>query len=159
VLGSYEFTATGDPGLKGWAGWLSERALPRLDEHAFFRDKLTRDLFLVPDTALAEITRECTTVVARVQLGALDENDRPMKSVQHGPFYSEYLPSETLLAALLESRSVDHLDKLATRIDGTVIQVGGDETIGKGLMWCTLARATSATAAPTSETTNVVGQP
>jgi CRISPR-associated protein Cmr4 len=140
VLGSYAFTAVGDPGLKSWAGSLAKAALPALDEHAFFRDKLAKDLYQVPDTALAAITKECTAVVARVQLGAEDEDGRPTKTVRHGPFYSEYLPAETLFAALLESVCPEHLTALSDRLDDQVIQVGGDETIGKGLMWCRVAR-------------------
>jgi hypothetical protein len=35
------------------------------------------------------ITSECTTVAARIQLGAPDEAGNPAKTVQAGPFYSE----------------------------------------------------------------------
>ncbi|MGH3403005.1 MAG: type III-B CRISPR module RAMP protein Cmr4 [Streptosporangiaceae bacterium] len=140
VLGSYAFTGVGDAGLKSWAARLAEAALPALAEHAFFRGKLAKDLYQVSDTALAAITKECTAIVARVQLGAPGEDGNPTKSVRHGPFYSEYLPTETLLAALLESASPDHLTVLAGKLDDHVIQVGGDETTGKGLMWCRVAR-------------------
>ncbi len=147
VLGSYAFTAVGDPGLEKWTARLAEAALPTLDEHSFFRRKLVKDLYQVSDTALAAITKECTAVVARVQLGAQDEDGNPTKAVRHGPFYSEYLPAETILAALLESASPEYLAALADHLNDTVIQVGGDETIGKGLMWCRVARPDGASPA------------
>jgi CRISPR-associated protein Cmr4 len=148
VLGSYAFTAQGDPGLKAWAADLASEGLPALAEHSYFRDKLARDLYEVSDAALTAITWECTAVASRVQLGAEDENGNPAKTVQHGPFYSEYLPAETVLAALLESADPEHLTTLAGRLSNKVIQVGGDETIGKGLMWCRIIPDTAASPAP-----------
>jgi CRISPR-associated protein Cmr4 len=148
VLGPYSFTATGDAEFRSWAAGLAELALPALDEHSFFSKKLAHDIYQVSDAALTAISRECTAVVARVQLGAEDGDGNPTKTVQHGPFYSEYLPSEALLAAMLESPSPDHLVRLAELIGDSVIQVGGDETIGKGLMWCRIIRADSAPGSP-----------
>jgi CRISPR-associated protein Cmr4 len=148
VLGPYSFTATGDPEFKRWAARLAELALPALDEHAFFSKKLAGDIYQVSDAALTAISRECTAVVARVQLGAEDGEKNPTKTVQHGPFYSEYLPSEALLTAMLESPSPDHLARLAELIGDSVIQVGGDETIGKGLMWCRIIRADTGPRSP-----------
>lgn len=136
VLGSYEVTAEADEGFKHWADTLADTALPERSEHEPFRTRLRRDVYQVSDPAMKAITDECTVVVARVQLGGEDE--KPTKTVRHGPFYSEYLPGETLLAALLESTSADHLSVLAEQIGDQVIQVGGDESIGKGLMWCRL---------------------
>ena len=148
VLGSYSFTAMGDAGLKAWATELADEALPDLAEHAFFRQKLARDVYQVSDAALTAISRECTPVVARVQLGAEDDAGNPTKTVQHGPFYSEYLPSETLLAAMVESGFTEHLAELAGHLDNKVIQVGGDETIGKGLMWCRILQPAAAHLTP-----------
>ena len=140
VLGSYAFTATGDPGLKNWAASLAGYALPDPGEHAYFRNKLQTDLYQVSNVAMTAITSECTVVTARVQLGAEDDDGNRTKTVAHGPFYSEYLPAETLLAALIESATPDHLTVLARQISNQVVQVGGDETIGKGLMWCRICR-------------------
>jgi CRISPR-associated protein Cmr4 len=151
VLGSYAFTAAGNNGLKDWAVAVAEAALPGLAEHEYFRDRLKRETYQVSDVAMRAITSECTVVAARVQLGADDEHGIPVKTVKHGPFYSEYLPGETLLAALIESASADHLDALAEQISDQVIQVGGDETIGKGLMWCRIVRSSAREAAPAAD--------
>lgn len=153
VLGSYAFTAVGDAGFKNWAAGLADAAVPGLAEHDYFRKKLARDTYQVSDEALTAIALECTAVVARVQLGA-EVDGKPTKTVEHGPFYSEYLPSETLLAALLESPSPDHLTTLTKWLDNEVIQVGGDESIGKGLMWCRIVRAGAGTATPAGDAAN-----
>jgi CRISPR-associated protein Cmr4 len=151
VLGSYAFTAAGDSGLKNWAADLAEAALPGLAEHEYFRGRLKSDMYQVSDVAMRAITSECTVVSARVQLGAEDEQGNPAKAVKHGPFYSEYLPGESLLAALIESASADHLDVLVEKISDQVIQVGGDESIGKGLMWCRILRPGATQAATAAD--------
>jgi CRISPR-associated protein Cmr4 len=135
VLGSYRIDARARKDLQEWAAVIAYLALPGGEEHEFFRTKLGRDLYLVSDELLTAISRECTSVVARVQLGA-EIDGQPTKTVKHGPFYSEYLPAETLLVAMVETRQASHLDELSRVLDNQVVQVGGDETIGKGLMWC-----------------------
>jgi CRISPR-associated protein Cmr4 len=154
VLGSYAFTAEGDAALRQWAVGLAAAAVPDRAEHAYFRRKLMRDTYQVSDAALTAISNECTTVAARIQLGAPDEDGNPTKTVQAGPFYSEYLPTETLLVALLEAPAADHLATLAEHLDNEVIQVGGDETTGKGLMWCRILQPGAASPASMPGTGN-----
>jgi CRISPR-associated protein Cmr4 len=103
------------------------RLAPAFD---YTRDKLASDIVTVGDTTLATAAKSATDIIARVQLKA-DE-----KTVRHGPFYSEHLPAETLLTAVLASTEPAHLDALAALLDGQAIQLGGDETIGKGVLWC-----------------------
>jgi CRISPR-associated protein Cmr4 len=134
-------------GMTGrWARWLAAAALTGTEVPAFFADKLTKDLLAVPDGVLRSISEECAELAARVQLKA-DE-----KTVRHGPFYSEYLPCETLLAALLECSDAAHLDDLRGLLDGKVLRLGGNETIGKGLLWCRFATPAPAPAPVTSAT-------
>ncbi len=118
-------------GMTGrWARWLAAAALTGTAVPAFFAEKFAKDLLAVPDGVLRSISEECAELAARVQLKA-DE-----KTVRHGPFYSEYLPCETLLVALLECSNAAHLDDLRGLLDGKVLRLGGNETIGKGLLWC-----------------------
>jgi CRISPR-associated protein Cmr4 len=83
--------------------------------------------------------RHATEVVARVGL------DYERKTVKAGAlFYQEFLPAETLFYALVIANpsrydkrpgsAADMLQYLAGRLpDDTVLQIGGDETTGKGL--------------------------
>ncbi|MEY9211505.1 type III-B CRISPR module RAMP protein Cmr4 [Thermobifida halotolerans] len=111
-----------------------------------FRDKFTEDLLLVKGDVMATLVKECTEVTARVQLDA-------DKTVANGPFYSEYLPTETILAASLtlrpphtgkkpEEAAERQLRLVRTLLHGdgaALLRVGGDETLGKGLVWSRLA--------------------
>jgi CRISPR-associated protein Cmr4 len=122
--------------LTAWAQRLADDAIGREPMLAYFHDKLARDLLLVGADAMPLLLRECTELSARVQL---DDG----KTVRHGPFYSEYLPAETLLATSLTLREGHQSGLAALRglfADGP-LQVGGDETLGKGLVWTRLLEA------------------
>lgn len=101
------------------------------------RRKLATDLLVLPDATFGTLasTGTGTDVVARVQL-------TEEKTVAQGPFYVEQLPPETVLTALLTGEA-DHLERLKGLLDGKVLQLGGDETVGKGLLWCRLHDAES----------------
>jgi CRISPR-associated protein Cmr4 len=130
VVGPFVVTPQADDLTGRWARFLAEQALPTTTVPAYFADKLKRDLLVVPDQELAAVTRECADITPRVQLSESE------KTVKFGPFYSEYLPCETLLAALLECQKADHLDRMRKALDEKVLRLGGNETIGKGLLWC-----------------------
>jgi len=136
VLGPYTVSARHDSATETWASRLASIALPGIDEMAFFRQKLSADLFTCSDELLGAISRDCAPVATRVQLGTGEEGGAPRKTVQHGPFQSEYLPAESLLAALLECDDDGHLGYVCDTLDDTILRLGGDETLGKGLLWC-----------------------
>ncbi|MFE1099341.1 type III-B CRISPR module RAMP protein Cmr4 [Nocardiopsis alba] len=129
--------------LAEWARRISTQAFD--DDAAFewFSTKFARDLVLVDGEAMTTLVQECTEVSVRVQL---NEN----KTVANGPFHSEYLPAETVLACSLHLRpapgrtEVDqhHVDLLRDLLHGSgcvLHRIGGDETLGKGLVWTRLA--------------------
>ncbi|HEX5493325.1 MAG TPA: type III-B CRISPR module RAMP protein Cmr4 [Mycobacteriales bacterium] len=136
-VGVGEYALTADPvstEVLAWARWLSDNALPTppadgRDPFAFFRKKLATDLLVVSDAQFTALTEEHAEVTARVQLHG-DE-----KTVRHGPWYTEYLPAETLLCSMLRNCAPHgDVDSLGARLDGDVLVAGGDETIGKGLV-------------------------
>jgi CRISPR-associated protein Cmr4 len=131
VLEEFEFERTGDADRV--ADWMSEKAVdpqvtgPRVKTH----------LCALSDNDFTYFVRHATEVVARVGL------DYETKTVKCGAlFYQEFLPAETLLYSLvLATNSRREKDPTsATEVVaylGTclppVLQIGGDETIGKGL--------------------------
>jgi CRISPR-associated protein Cmr4 len=149
-----------DTTLAAWARRLADECVPARptgrdqqddglpDPFKPFRDKLARDLILVGGSIMPTLLTECTEQTARVQL-------TEVKTVQHGPFYSEYLPAETILASALTLRDLptrgsngsgdkqgdrygEGLTALTALLHDQLIQIGGDETLGKGLVWCQL---------------------
>ena len=126
-----------DEDLAAWAGLLARDAVQAGGAFAPFASKLRRDLVLAGSDLMPTLLRECTEQSVRVQLGET-------KTVQNGPFYSEYLPAETILAAALSLRREGApaiLAGLRELLDGTLLRVGGDETLGKGLVWARLLEA------------------
>ncbi|MBN1172681.1 MAG: type III-B CRISPR module RAMP protein Cmr4 [Micromonosporaceae bacterium] len=131
---------TPNAALEGWATRLASDLLGGEIDFGQLRDKLREDLLLVDSDTMSALVQECTEFVARVQLTG-------EKTVAHGPFYSEYLPAETILATSLTYRprkgdqtgeAAAHLSRLRDLLDGRLHQIGGDETLGKGLTWTRL---------------------
>jgi CRISPR-associated protein Cmr4 len=126
-----------DEALRAWAGQLAADAVSTGGPFGSFARKLREDLLLVGSDIMPELLRECTEQSVRVQLGET-------KTVQNGPFYSEYLPAETILAASLTlrppggsgaaERHSQHQEVLRALLHDRLLQVGGDETLGKGLV-------------------------
>ncbi|QSB16751.1 type III-B CRISPR module RAMP protein Cmr4 [Natronosporangium hydrolyticum] len=137
-----------DPQLRRWAAQLATDVLGDAGSQASaplapLGGKLRDDLLAVGSDVMPMLLAECTEFVARVQL-------KEGKTVEHGPFHSEYLPTESILAASLTLRPMpaegslkteDVIEFLLDLLHNKLIQVGGDETIGKGLVWARLLRA------------------
>jgi CRISPR-associated protein Cmr4 len=151
VLGPYVLSLgeSPDPDLTAWAARLADDAVltgdpadPAGTGLTPFAQKLRRDLVLAGSDIVPPLLRECTEQAVRVQLSAKS------KTVENGPFYSEYLPAETILAASLTlrqpaggdaaARHDEQREALRELLHGQLLQVGGDETLGKGLVWCRL---------------------
>ena len=133
VLEEFEFERTGDVG--SLAQWVTDRAFGSGDEFTPVRFKT--HLVVLHDDDFTHFVRHATEVVARVGL------DYERKTVRSGAlFYEEFLPAETLFYSLVlasPSRREGHgksapeiLNYLRENIP-RVLQIGGDETIGKGL--------------------------
>ncbi len=133
VLEEFEFERTGD--ADGVAQWIADHAFGNEDE--FTRDRFKTHLVVLHDDDFTHFVRHATEVVARVGL------DYERKTVRSGAlFYEEFLPAETLFySVVLASPSRregngksarDILGYLREKMP-RVLQIGGDETIGKGL--------------------------
>jgi CRISPR-associated protein Cmr4 len=142
VLGPYlvPLGSSPDQDLGAWAGRIAEDAFGPDEEFRPFADKMRGDLLLAGADIVPDLLNECTEQAVRIQLG-------PSKTVQNGPFYSEYLPAETIMAASLTLRGTgdteDNREVLRRLLHGQLLQIGGDETLGKGLMWGRLLAAAS----------------
>ncbi|HLI39926.1 MAG TPA: type III-B CRISPR module RAMP protein Cmr4 [Streptosporangiaceae bacterium] len=129
-----------DDRLAAWAGRIAGDALAADEAFRPFAGKLRGDLVLAGSDIVPVLLTECTEQAVRVQLGE-------SKTVENGPFYSEYLPAETIMAAALTLRekgdTAEHRQALRGLLHEQLLQIGGDETIGKGLMWGRLLERSS----------------
>jgi CRISPR-associated protein Cmr4 len=115
------------------AGWLAAQAAA--DEAT--QRRLQSHLVVLHDDDFTHFVRHATEVVARIGL------DYERKTVKTGAlFYEEFLPPETLFYSVVlahpSRRETDHksaqdiLTYLRQHLP-TILQIGADETIGKGL--------------------------
>lgn len=116
-------------------GWIARHA--SADEAT--RRRMASHLVILSDDAFSHFARHATEIVARVGL------DYETKTVRDGAlFYQEFLPAETVFYALVLA-TASRFDRQKWSAEevlgyleghlppGTVVQIGGDETTGKGL--------------------------
>lgn len=140
-LEAFEYTAadSANGDLKAIAADLAGRALPHGEAYDFFREKLARDMVLLSDTDFDYFAEYATLVEPHVRI------DSTTGTAQEGGlFYSENLPPEALLIAPLMASKTrgkgstmeagDVLARVRERMDGKLLQFGGDATTGRGLV-------------------------
>jgi CRISPR-associated protein Cmr4 len=131
VLEEFEFTRTG--GADPTAGWIASRVTQDVPTQG----RIGSHLAVLHDDDFTHFVRHATEIVARVGL------DYERKTVKTGAlFYQEFLPAETLFYSVViaeDSRRKDLKKDAAWTLQYAkqrvppVLQIGGSETIGKGL--------------------------
>lgn len=149
ILEEYTFDLPGSNELKEFAEWLAGKVLPSGDEYNYWREKMKKDIVVLPDDDFRDFVQLSTEVITRT---AIDPETGTVKGT--ALFTEEYLPSETVLYTLALATPVmrtedkkngalkaDQPAKEATNVleyftNGLpdVIQMGGNATIGKGLV-------------------------
>jgi CRISPR-associated protein Cmr4 len=135
VLEEFDFVRTGDPPTP-LADLLAQAV------HQSAAGTLKTRLAVLSDDEFGYFVRHATEVVARIGL------DYEHKTVRRGAlFYEEFLPAETVFYALAiasqsrrEGDSTDAASILGFLTDclPQVLQIGGDETIGRGFCFVSL---------------------
>lgn len=151
ILEAFEYTA--DPQaavhLAAISAELASMALPEGPAHAYFRDKLTRDLVILSDGDFSYFAEHAMLVETHVRI------DPDTGAAQDGGlFYTENLPPESLLLAPLSVSRIRTgkpdptmgdatavLARLRAVLDGRLLQLGGDATTGRGLVSTRLLEA------------------
>lgn len=132
VLEEFEFEQTGDASVV--SEWLAEHVF--LVRDSATPDAFRRRLVVLHDDDFTHFVRHATEVVARIGL------DYEKKTVKTGAlFYQEFLPTETLFYAVVfanasrrdQTRDAQAMLSYFTNNLPEVLQIGGDETTGKGL--------------------------
>lgn len=139
VLEEIEFTRGGDfPAAQQLAEYVTSDAPTR--------DRFRTHLALISDNDFGHFVRHATEIIARIRL------NYERKTVDGSAlFYQEFLPAETVFYAIVfanasrrqgadqEARAM--LDYLTANVAGShLLQIGGDETTGKGFCTVTWVR-------------------
>lgn len=119
---------------------LLSKLLPDEPSYSYIKNKMAKDLIVVSDTLFKEIVSLTTEVVARIKI-----NQKKGTAQEGALWYEEYLPTDTLLySQILISSRANENNKNSTvtnnlmQLNKSVIQIGGDETVGKGLAKITM---------------------
>lgn len=133
VLEEFEFERSDD--TAALAQWIAGHGFCEDDE--FTPERLKSHLVVLRDDDFTHFVRHATEIIARVGL------DYERKTVRSGAlFYEEFLPTESLFYSVVlaaPSRREGHgksARDILAYLHGKlprVLQIGGDETIGKGL--------------------------
>ncbi|MCS7224468.1 MAG: type III-B CRISPR module RAMP protein Cmr4 [Armatimonadetes bacterium] len=142
VLEEFAFNAEFRNEVTQIGDWIAQKALPQSPEYKCWRESLPKRLVILPEDAFRDFTQLSTEVVTRIRIN--DES----KTVASGALWSEeLLPADSLLYAqafaskprvssapndLSTAKQV--LDFLKHCINNKRLQIGGDTTIGRGLV-------------------------
>lgn len=151
ILEEFDFQLTADTS-QPIAEWIVSQVLSEAPEFADLRDRFADHFVILSDDDFTHFVRHATEVTARIAL------NYETKTVKKGAlFYQEFLPAESLLysvvlANVARSGSLESKTKTETKTGGellkrlnnwlqdrTILQIGGDETTGKGLCVIRLA--------------------
>ena len=143
ILEEFVFNFQQSNEVQKLANWLVENALPNGNEYTFWKNCLSTHLLIVPDDDFKDFVKFSTEVRPRVKLGEGKSSDT---SKGGNLFYQENLPSDCLMYSLVLSQDVlgerlqnnwgtaDNVLDFLHHLDGKRLQIGGDESIGKGIM-------------------------
>lgn len=163
VLEEFRFSATPHTDVGTIANWLATNVLPRSNDYKFFREKLMTSLVILPEDAFRDFTQFGTEIVSRIRI------DQEKKTVAQGALWTEeLLPSDTVLYAPLHAsrprtssvpadwNSADNILQFVCNLELDRIQLGGDETVGRGIVKLRFGdRITNAGANPDEEVTTL----
>lgn len=129
--------------VKALGTWLAQHALPEGEAYQYWRDNLPKRLVILPEDAFRDFTQFSTEVVTRIKI------KQETKTVEQGALWTEEsLPTDTLLYAPLmataprtgknnlvdanKQTAMSMLQLVESSLPRQHIQLGGDETVGRG---------------------------
>jgi CRISPR-associated protein Cmr4 len=154
ILESFQFQHKAEKKneLKTAANWLAGNALPTSNSSlSYFRQKIENGMVLLSDDWFGYFAKNATTVEPHVRI-----NDESGTADEGGLFYTENLPPESLLVSLVmaseerRKKGESGAGKLKAedvlgyvrKVDGEMLQIGGDATTGRGHVLLRFANGT-----------------
>jgi CRISPR/Cas system CMR subunit Cmr4 (Cas7 group RAMP superfamily) len=145
---SVSFPCAPSDALKLCAEAITATVFPQSEEYQFLRDSFSESVVVLPHETLSLLVQTSTEVTAQLPVRS---EEGPVTSA--GFFFRESLPSETVLYSVVQPDG--HLLLEAALERGlTRVQLGADETRGRGICSLSLVRAQPLTqvSPPTDET-------
>jgi CRISPR-associated protein Cmr4 len=137
VLEEFSFDTQPDEQVDRIAKWIAAYALPDFATD-YWSNKVQTSLAILPNDVFRDFALYATEVITRVRI------DREKKTVERGALWTEeHLPTDTLLYVPLYATKARKKASLMTeqqvleqieRLHNKHLQLGGDETVGRGLV-------------------------
>jgi CRISPR-associated protein Cmr4 len=144
MLEEYAYRAKSDSTTEAWAKWLAEKALPNVN-YEYYKNALAKRLIVLRNDDFRDFALYATQVVTRVKINP------DSKTVETGMLFTqELLPADTLFYVPISTakerlkqgtkdpqpRSDQDMARLLTAAfpEQNRIQIGGDETTGRGIV-------------------------
>ena len=157
VLEEYTFSVEHNDACNDAAEWIANKVLPSNSSYDYWREKMKKDIVVLSDDDFRDFVMLSTEVIARTKI---DSNTGTVDKKIGGLWYEEYLPTDSILysLALTTPLFVDEAKKKGTyfQIDAqppeknikeakkvmkffidalpSIIQIGGNATVGKGIV-------------------------
>lgn len=140
-LEAFEYKANISTELDKIASDLAAKVFPKNESYTFFSKKFSEDLVVLSDTDFSYFSENAMLVETHVRI-----DSKTGTAKDGGLFYTENMPPESLLiATLLASQTrtgkkddsmgaLEVFTKIKTVLDGKLFQIGGDATVGRGLV-------------------------
>ncbi|MBE3568261.1 MAG: type III-B CRISPR module RAMP protein Cmr4 [Thermogemmatispora sp.] len=144
LLEEFSFDAREHAQVTAIAHWLAEHALPH---DGYWADKLQHSLIILPEDDFRDFVLYSTEVITRIAI------DQEKKTVKEGALWTEeHLPTDTLLYAPIYATNerrpseqgqvprqglelLQEAQALSQQAGvGPYLQLGGDETVGRGFV-------------------------
>ncbi len=132
---------------------LSGSILPANGVYNYLKSKIKKSLVILSDDDFKEFVSQSTEVVARIKI---DEKNGTVSGKDGNLWYEENLPAESILyslafaqdlneggknkAKITETVSADEVLKFVQNVIPDRIQLGGNETIGRGIITLTFLK-------------------
>lgn len=102
----------------------------------YLNKKILDNVMLISDENFSFFVKNATEVNARIRINS-DTNTVDNNS--GGLWYEEYLPQDTVMYSIIkELRDNNAFDQLKNKIEGSYFNLGGNATIGKGIVYTKL---------------------
>jgi CRISPR-associated protein Cmr4 len=157
VLEEYEYTKFGDQQVDDLVNMITS-FMPKTTGFEYYVSRLSTHFAVLSDTDFAHVVKSGTEIVTRIKL-----NNRKTTTGDGNMWTEEFLPSDCLFysvllamptrkdkGALTDGKAVIKFVKEYVKPE--ILQVGGDETVGRGWMRITFWNGTPSTPAGSTPT-------
>lgn len=148
VLEEFSFKTEQKSFVDKVAEWLADNALPQNDEYAYWREKVKDSLIILPEEDFRDFVVNATEIITRISI------DRVKKTATGKALWTkEHLPTDALLYVPIYATDARKTKKegeknvptmfakeileKATQLENSqhsYLQLGGDETVGRGMV-------------------------